>query len=764
MANDNTLGAPTEGLGQTVTFTARGGSTPTTSAMQRGRLQTAASGSNATSSSQAIAIPEAKQDPTFMALAKLGGDILKPHIEAERNASYMRGVQQAAKQQAITEIVDEQPWYSKLFGSTSLVDGARAYAASSVVTSMAVKLETSMDDIRKMSDGEFAKHTAAMLEQAKTGDEASDMLITQQFFSTMPSMMKAQAKAHVQYKTEVLGNRIGDNQDAAGSLLMAVDTSVREGKSREGPDLIEAALKVQESLTKPNEMSQEHFDKITTDRLVSQISNGNFALADLTEEHVKRLPAQSQYMIQRARNQATLEARGKLPVDFWEKRAAFLSMSSETGMTPERIVEARAELQSYYEKITGDKQSFISGNELTQEFMQRQAHQQRIEEAARRESAKGLATDAKVYEHQAEVNKHLLRITNPTPGSEEYISQLPDKMQQEVLGALAKTMPMSLRVQVLAVQSRAGVYDESLKQELAIAINGARDTNDPERLASAYAIYDSIIQNTGDRNSTVAQAYLSPENGRIMARYANIAKGGTPSPANLGVWHSYAVLPGGEKLEAKQDAALVDSVKTGRFMRALYAAGRSLGGDDYPVEDYEQLASLLKKRENKDILDADDRAASALAKATDLTVVGGHFWERSSKTTDIKHYFAKRTPEVGGIASDNVNKATRQYFNKLVDELRVDGKFKIVQLPDSAGGVPQLAMVGLDSSDKQLVFPFSADDIATSFKANIVRLKTNAGKSGVGLAPIATELDGLTGLGGLSPSDRALQDKVKQRK
>src|SRR5690606_33641123 len=64
-------------------------------------------------------------------LLRFAGAVIGPRIEREQDAAYWEGVKKAASGQGIKEILDEQPWYSQIFGDTPMVQGARAYTAQS---------------------------------------------------------------------------------------------------------------------------------------------------------------------------------------------------------------------------------------------------------------------------------------------------------------------------------------------------------------------------------------------------------------------------------------------------------------------------------------------------------------------------------------------------------------------------------------------------------------------------------------------------------
>ena len=722
MQKDNTLGAPTEGLGQTVTFAAGGVGVPQAQAEQRGALRAGITGQANQMTSRAMLVPEVQPDATFTALAKLGGDLLAPHIKAERDASFMRGAQQAASQQAITEIVDEQPWYSKLFGTTSLVDGARAYSSVKAANDISNSIEQDMPNIRRMTDEQFTEHTNKLLNSRLTGDQATDMMIQQQTFSMLPHIMKARTKANIAYKGEVLTQSISEAAGGAAEALGLADQLIRQGDgTKEEADTIPLVAKLAEIMQRPETIDKAHFDKTLTDQFVKQIRGGNFALSDLLDNHsfTNELTAEQQHKLALARHQATLDARANLPEDFASRLAYFRGMSDLPGVKPEDISNFRKSLQVDYEKATGDKRAFISNDELAREFQQRTAKETAYNNHLAAEAARLGREDLKVAQREIEVTSHALRISGVSNQS-EYLNNLEPKLQQEVFAKIANTLPPEQRMQILAKQADVDVMDESFRDEMRQRLHQGRRENNPELVAQGMEMYNSIVKYAGDNGDVLAQKYAGKELSTLASRWREVSKGLPPTPQTIQMFYSYAALPGGEPVNAKQDAELLDEVKTGRVMSALSAVGRVMGMDTYPITNYEEVAGLLKRRENSSIKDPVMRSRSALELSDDITVIGGYGYQKSTQATDMTKYLRGLPKEVGGVDASNINRAARSYFDKTVSDLRIDGDFKITQLPDTADKVPRLAIWGFDSAKNLVMWNFTGKDIAEHWKTKPV--------------------------------------------
>ena len=67
-------------------------------------------------------------DKTAAAIFGFAETLLKPVAAEVAERKFLEGVQRAASGEALTQIVNGQPWYSKIFGPSSAVEGARQYS------------------------------------------------------------------------------------------------------------------------------------------------------------------------------------------------------------------------------------------------------------------------------------------------------------------------------------------------------------------------------------------------------------------------------------------------------------------------------------------------------------------------------------------------------------------------------------------------------------------------------------------------------------
>lgn len=131
---------------------------------------------------------------TMDVIFKLGGQVLKPFVEKEIQEQYMTGVRKAMEGQALKEIVDEQPWYTNIFGPNNAAEGARFYTAQTRIAQFQGDLQGKMSEFAEQGPEALQEYANKALDAAKTGDPVADAIITKEFVGSMAPAFKQQAK------------------------------------------------------------------------------------------------------------------------------------------------------------------------------------------------------------------------------------------------------------------------------------------------------------------------------------------------------------------------------------------------------------------------------------------------------------------------------------------------------------------------------------------------------------------------------------------
>lgn len=719
MANDNTLGAPTEGLGQNVTFVAGGaGSTPQARPGQRQAMRLNSQGGGAQLTARALQVPTQAPDPTMALLSKLGGELLRPHIEAERTARYVAGMQQAAQGEAITEIIDEQPWYSKLFGPSSVVDGARAYTAATKATSIAVGIEQDMDKLRSMGPEEFSKHAAGLLTSSNTGDAMTDAMIAQQIGSTLPQVMKSQAKEHLRFKQEVYEGSQLEYMQAGFALVGTVDAKARDPKSTtDQNDLVGQSIESAKILVRPEGMDEKLHNKLLATSATQAINSGNFAAYRLLKESGKydQLSPEEQYSLDRANNQAGARSRLTVPDSFLVKMADFQTMAKRPGVKDADIMAAANAINAEYRQLTGDGSSYLGDGATVQELRQAREERIRLAEEAKRKAASAASATSKFMETM-DANNNLLREMTAGQNVGPMIRMKDSDRQEffdharllEVSGKVNPKVLNKLRVDVSGI-----TIDKAHQHIVETSIGAALRSGDQAALHTVYETkYLPLVEANGDAGTSVARKYAG-EWGEAMERYHRIARGKPISAMEqAGAYHEAANAKLTKLTGGKRDTEIVSELTTGRVMSVL----------GYATKDPEGLARLLAPA-IPDSMDISSGVDYAKKSTPTLTTAAGYHWTRSVRDTSIHEYIGKN-PVPGGVSAgdESLDKGLSYTASRVAKTAGIKGSHKIVQSQNGPNGVPQLVVQGTDDNGNPKFGLLTVDMIHADYKAGLGRL------------------------------------------
>lgn len=717
MPQDNTLGAPTEGLGQTVTFAARGGGGQSQAqGSQRQGMRNNSTGGGAQLTARALQIPQAEPDGTMQALMKLGGEIIRPRLEQERTAAYVQGMQKAAQGQAITEIVDEQPWYSQLFGSTSLVDGARAYTASAKASSVAAGMEADMENLRKMSADEFGNYATQTITKNQTGDPTTDMMLAQQISATLPAVMKGQAKAHLRYQQEVFEGSIKSAQTAAFANLGTVGAESRKpGATKEEADVLGAAINTLGVLEVPAGMKPELHDKLLAESAIQAVSGGNFDTYTLLKDSGKlaKMEPTAAYHVERAYSQASNQAKLNVPNQLLDKVANFRTLARRPGMSDENIHAAADAINDEYKQMTGDPGAFISKANTIQELQQLREYQDAQQAALNRARSTAVSKADKEVAEIAAISNLASRVVAGDGTRPYLLSAETDKERQEVFQHLRATATPEIRNRVMVEQVDVAI-DKVAKGNIESAIGTAKTAGDPSLLYEVYRTqYLPLVQAAGDNAEYVAQKYAGAY-GEDMARYHALAQGREVTPAYQGAFYNEVVSPRAKPLTVtKKNKEIVDELTTGTFMSFMPFTGE-------PIRDPEGYAAELAPK-MKPYLGTKDAIKDAKLALPNLNLVGGYHWKKNVKDTDLTEWIAKNKV-VGGVAPDHLGDALSIVVKQYSKEAGIEGTVQLGQTADTVGGEPRMYIMGTGSDGKARILPFPASDMHKVWKAGSGRL------------------------------------------
>jgi hypothetical protein len=764
MASDNVLGAPTEGLGQTVTFAANGGAgIPQAQGPQRQAVRNSFQ-ANAGQVSQGQYVADRKPDATLGVLLKMGADILAPKLEEERTASYMQGMQQAAEGQVVADIVDEQPWYSRMFGTTPLVDGARAYTAFAKAQEVSSAFEDEMPELRKLSGKEFAAEATRRVTMTKTGDQATDMLVMQQLTKTLPQKMATQAKQHYLYQQETLVNSqraaltsamTGVNKLAAKYRASNKDEQAVPGdaympgaENTDRGELLGAQLAVAEAVRRPEGMDPKLHSRNVTEAISLSLAEGNldgaYTLYDAGV--LKSLEPEHQQHLISAMASAERQKRATLPTELVRDIAAM--KNAEYTSDPAGIVQAHAAINAKYAKLTGAREPLFGNGDLSTTLAQwERVDMQRSEALARAHATATKAAD-KEAAYKAVVDDAAGRLL---------VGQFPasatEKQVQEAWNKLAAEKDQTKVFAARATMQLNNDFDKTFQAAFRINVGNAIASTDPSAMHNVYVQqYLPLVNAAQSRGTAVASAYLGGDLASAMERYHELRQsrpGDDSEEARIMGVQIAAEKPVKPLGDSKRDNAIREAAKTGFIANTF---NKLFGTDVVPMSATTEraLANYLAPAINAapDGMDIEQAFSHALSskQQTNLTVMGGAFWERGHGETDFKAWMRKQVQPDGTVAvsPSEYNRATRFAFDATLEAQGLKDGGQVIQLADRQG-VPVLMVMGIDKDEQQRWAVVTGTDIqqkwATRNDFKDVSKTPMADPRGLGKSALETALE-----------------------
>lgn len=212
---------------------------------------------------------------TLNALDKLTQGMLQPLIVQQQRQAYFDGMSKVAQGQSLLDIEKTQPWYSKIFGPSSTVEGAQAMTAMTAVSQSQTAFMQAMPELREKDPGtvrQFLVDQASKI--SNTGDPATDALVQAKLAEQWGPMLKTHMQQYVQWQQEDTAKKWNNMGMAQGGLLQSYL------HNQNGPiDPAQASLEVQkftDTLVRPAGMTDDSYGKLLASQAMGQMSQGNF--------------------------------------------------------------------------------------------------------------------------------------------------------------------------------------------------------------------------------------------------------------------------------------------------------------------------------------------------------------------------------------------------------------------------------------------------------------------------------------------------------
>lgn len=162
-------------------------------------------------------------------LMRLGNKILEPQIKKIQTEKFLEGAQRVAQGEALKDIVDEQPWYTQIFGPSSSAQGARAVGQMKGVDDYITSVANDMPNLQKLSSKEFGKQITGKMGDFMTGDSVADAAIQMKMVEATGPLFKAHTKAHYKWSQDNMQKTTVSYYRAGTDKLKAMSAQLLNG-------------------------------------------------------------------------------------------------------------------------------------------------------------------------------------------------------------------------------------------------------------------------------------------------------------------------------------------------------------------------------------------------------------------------------------------------------------------------------------------------------------------------------------------------------
>jgi hypothetical protein len=726
MPQDNTLGAPTEGLGQRVTFAFNtpqgvphldaGGAVGVRAGVQGG-------GTKGPGATRATGV-QAPPNPTMDIIMRVAEPLVKQNMQKQRATAYVNGMQRAMQGEAVADIAESQPWYSNIFGDSDVVEGARAYTSHAKAQTALASMEDAMPELRKMAPKEAQAYFSKAVEGQMTGDAATDMTLMRSLTTAMPAVMRRQAKEHYGYLQETAAGAEAQAFQAGAVRLQAGASGLAKGYTtpEEFAGVVEGF--VQSVVPAPGRDIKNYKDSMTQN-LAGWAQNGNFHALNALKDRgfFDVLDADQRIKVDKAIEAGESKLRSRYSFE-WNDDLAKVKAQADYPKEGQPVSDIAAQidvLNKRYQEETGSRMGIISPDSRAAMLSGSAVAIAREKDS---QATKAAATSAKLAAEgdkaaAANAKREIIRqramegslgtlSANKAYGKEDI---------NEVAEPLYRAMSPEDQVKFLVNNTKENYVIDPIKMIRTGQIKAALSSENVDDFMPAFKEYVKLRE----ANAMTADAYYGDMAPRLDGFYKDMQTGASPAGAFRQRFLGPVVRA---KLSTEEMKAAVDVVSKdyNTFMP------EALGG--------QRLRSNTARRVAADMADlieqfqastGDIKAATARAmvirKQQGLEIVGGFAWNNSKGQTSLTDYLVHTVgpKQENPVPVDRIN----QHVDLAINELLYgeggtagigadpDDDIVVNRLPDGPGNKPMFDVRAVGKDGTMRVGVLHADDVFT---------------------------------------------------
>ena len=665
-------------------------------------------------------------DKTAAAIFGFAETLLKPVAAEVAERKFLEGVQRASSGEALTEIVNAQPWYSKIFGPSSAVEGARQYSLDAQAAKFDAAVQNAMPLLRNTSPDELPGIIQKMSKEFETGDHTTDAQLGLRLTKVLPNLIQAHTREYYKAQQEHAYNQRFDaaQQNATSLQIVSQDPMASDDdKQLRQANFLQGLVRTRDADPK----SHEQFVATTLSSLAEagQFHAVNTALTSGVLQEVspaKRLEVER--AVNQFKKQHASDARDSYAKDFAQ---VYDRARNDPEYSAENVMQDYDALNAKYADLSGNDQPLVSGTtRATTAQSALAAYWQRIRqgEALQAKIAEDLASQGKVAEAQ-EVMDDAIGTAFKTNGyagakaSPEFKDKDVDRLflkQWNVTDAEGnvdwKARAALLRHHgAFSGDGVGAIVPTAIKAELGRMINSQGPSLN-NNFIRAYGIFRDLTANRADiAGQAAAKAVFGSQEFTVLDTFRRETQGkDMTNPGVLAAAHAIARDPLYNPTErfTEKEAPVVDTFLQRELWGKSAKAGESLSGQQKgtwwkfgstPDKIAPSAQALFKSSMaghyrmmvNRGVPQEDALASSSQYALNDVEMLGGYGWSRQGREVDmltsIKRAYPGKYVDKGMLA-DAVNSLIADVHKRNSPGELAD--VQIIMAPDDKDGKQNL--------------------------------------------------------------------------
>lgn len=298
---------------------------------------------------------------TLDALRSMADNLIDPMVQRRQEELFYEGARKQIEGEKLQDIVQEQPWYSKIFGPSASVQGARTMAQMQAVENFATNMQRDMPRLRTLSGDEFQQEVMARIsEAAELGDATSNVAVQTQLLESMGPLIRNHTAEHFSWVQEQMQEQFTGTLVSNARFMQSAVQGLTTGRMSE-EDYGQVQANVAMALQPIEGQTPDSYWAGVQVATEEAMATGNFHFVNVVEqtlyEHmpadqrVKFLNDRRKYEIQTASDMAV----GEFSIDLAQLRA----YSSEGQISPQGTWDRINEINRRFRAKTGLNRDLI---------------------------------------------------------------------------------------------------------------------------------------------------------------------------------------------------------------------------------------------------------------------------------------------------------------------------------------------------------------------------------------------------------------------